>query len=131
METDAATPRGIPALVAPCNPRATGTVQQILRPEDVGLQEELRIFNTAVYVALSCKIDDDVELVFRKQAVNKFPISNIALDKEAAFVVDVRSNRSKISGIREQVESDETVILVRCQHVFQEIGADEACCASY
>ena len=103
VKTNAGFPRRVALFVLADHPIAARTIQQILRTENICLQEELRIFDTAVHVALRGKVYDHVEVIFSKQIVDQRAIANIATHEEAALLIDVVGDRTQIARIGEQV----------------------------
>ena len=126
MEAHAAAPGGVALFVASRLPSRAGGVKEALRAEDIGLQEELRIFDAAVHVALGGKVHHHVEAVFGKEAVDEFAVANVAFHEEAAFVVYVFRNRAEVAGVGEQVEHHHAHVIVFFQDVLQIVCADKA-----
>ena len=67
------------------------------------MQEELRIFDAAVHVALRGKVYDHVEVIFSKQIVDQRAIAYVSAHEEAALLIDVVGDRAQIARIGEQV----------------------------
>ena len=103
VEANAGFPRRVALFVLTGDPIAARTIQQILRTENICLQEELRIFDTAVHVALSCKIYDHIEMIFGKQIVDQLAIAYVSAHEEAALLIDVVGDSAQIARIGEQV----------------------------
>lgn len=120
-------PRGIALLVATHHPCSACGIKQILRTKDIGIEEELRVFNTAVYVTFGCKVHHYIKAVFGKEAVKQPAVANITLYKIAAFIVNVIGNGAEVACISKQVEHHHTNVIMLGQDVFQVIGTDKAC----
>jgi len=76
-------------------------------------QEQLRVFNRTVYMTFGCKIHHIVDIVLCKQFVCKFPIANITLNKDTAFVVNIILDGAEISGICKRIKHDYLNVFVR------------------
>ena len=103
VKANAGFPRRVALFVLTGNPIAASTIQQILRTENICLQEELRIFDTAVHVALRGKVYDHVEVIFSKQLVDQLAIAYVSAHEEAALLIDVIGDSAQIARIGEQV----------------------------
>lgn len=103
-----------------------GSMQESLRTEDIGSKEDLRVIDGAVDVGLGGEIDDVVDVETLEKAMDKGGISDVAMDEDAAPVVNEVLNGSEVPGVSEGIEGDETVMGVCGEHVVKEIGADEA-----
>ncbi len=77
-------------------------------------------------MALSCKVDDYVELVFPEQPVDQFLVADVAFMEKASFVVDILLDGSKKSCIGESIENNNLYVIVVLQQVFHVIGTDKA-----
>ena len=122
----AGAPRRIAGLVPSRHPSATGSIQQVLRAQDVGQKEELRVLDAAIYVALSSEVDHVVELVTAEEVVHKSAVADVAADEDAAFVVDVPGDGAEVARIGQGIENDYADMLVYPQDVLNIIGADES-----
>ena len=120
-------PGRISLFVLTHHPGTAGTIQQILRTEDVGDQKQLRVFDTAVYMAFGGEVHDIVETVFGKKAVHHFAAANVSFDKETTFVVDIFGNSSQITRIRQGVKNHHFYIAVLGQDILNIIGANKSC----
>ena len=103
VKTNAAFPRRVALFVLARHPVAARAIQQILRTENICLQEELRIFDTAVHVALRGKVYDHVEVICSKQLIDQFAIAYVSAHEEAALLIDVVGDSAQIARIGEQV----------------------------
>ena len=103
VKANACFPHRVALFVFAGDPIAARTIEQILRTENICLQEELRIFDTAVHVALRGKVYDHVEMIFGKQIVYQFTIAYVSAHEEAALLIDVVGDSAQIARIGEQV----------------------------
>lgn len=100
-------------------------VHERRRAENVGLQEDARILNGTIDVALGRKVDDDIGVLLFKETEYPLSVADIQLDEaEIGFLHDARKRR-KIARISEFIEADDAVIGMRLQHIKDEIAADE------
>ena len=93
------TPGRIAILILTRHPGTASCIQQVLRTQNISNEEELRILNATVYVTLGSKVHHVVEFKFGKQFVGKYPVADVTFYKETAFVINVFSDGSKVSGI--------------------------------
>ena len=89
MEAYALPPSRIAFLILACHPSLASGIQQILCSQNVRLQEELRILNAAIHMALRRKVDHIVKLILLKQLICQSTITNIALHKVATLSINV------------------------------------------
>ena len=101
METYAGAPCRVTRRIASGGPRLSGGVEQVLCTEDVGYEEELRVFDATIHVALGGEVDDAVDGVLLKEAFHKRAIADIAFDEMATHSVDVAFDRVHVAGIGE------------------------------
>ena len=127
----AGTPGGIARLVLAGDPGAARGVEQVLRAQDIGDEEELGVLNAAVDVALGSEVDDVVELVAGKEVVHQGAVADVSADKDAAVVVDVGSDGAEVACIGQRVEHDDADVFVYAQQVLDVVGADESGGAGY
>ena len=112
MEALARLPCRITLAVASGDPRTAGGVEQVLRAQDVHTQEELRVFDRAVHMALGGKVYHIVYIVFAEESVGELPVAYVALDKEATMVVDVVFDGAEVAGIGEGIEHHHAYVVV-------------------
>lgn len=80
--------------------------------DNVGVQENLRIFDGAVYVGLGSKVDDDVRMFLLEQLIDTFAVRDIFLHKTEIRVVHDRSKRGQVAGIGQAVQTYDSVIRI-------------------
>ena len=85
-------------------------VEQHLRTHDVGLQENGRILNRAVNVALRCEVNYDFWLFLLENAVNRLTVSNIRLDKLEMRIVYHRRKRLHVACVGQCVHTQNIVL---------------------
>lgn len=99
--------------------------------QNVGLEEDLWVLDRAVYMRLSCKVDNDVGLFFLEELVHALTVADVQLDKSEVRIVHHRFQCGQIAGIGQLVQTNNAVVWVCFQHMKNEIGADKAGAASY
>ena len=130
MVAFAGLPCGVSLRVLARDPSPSGCVEEVLRAEDVHAQEELRVFDGAVYMALGGKVHHIVDVVPGKEAVGQFAVAYVPLHEQAAAVVDVVLDGAEIAGVGECVENDHLDVFVPVflvKQVFDVVGTDETC----
>ena len=118
-------------LMIPLNAVLTARVEQHLRAHDVGLQENGRIFNRAVNVALRCKVDNDFWLFLFENIVNCLAVGNIRLDKLEMWIVHHRRKRLHVACVRQRVHAQNIVLRVLFEHKMHKIAANKSGTAGY
>ena len=118
-------------LMIALNAILTACVEQHLRAHDVGLQENGRVLNRAVNMALRCKVDNDFRLLLPKNAVNRFAVSNIRLDKFEMRIVHHRRKRLHVACIGQRVHTQNIVLRVFFEHKMHKVAANKSGTAGY
>ena len=118
-------------LMIALNAILTACVEQHLRAHDVGLQENGRVLNRAVNMALRCKVDNDFRLLLLKNAVNRFAVSNIRLDKLEMRIVHHRRKRLHVACVGQCVHAQNIVLRVFLQHKMHKVAANKSGTAGY
>lgn len=126
METHTLAPCGIAARILPGVPCLACTVHEVLRAEDVGGEENLRIFYTSVHVAFCSKVHNHVKVMLCKKVRYKGAITNVATHKKASLVVYVVFYGAKVAGVCKRVQHHDFYVRVLAQHILYEICADES-----
>lgn len=101
------------------------------RAHDVGLQEDARVLDGAVYVALRREIDNDVWVLLLKEAVDGLAVADVRLDKAEIRVIHHRCKRGEVARVGQLVQTDNAVVRVFSQHVEDEVASDESGTAGY
>ena len=74
----------LPSLCLGVVPSFLGALQQVHGAHDVALDEDLRVLDGAVHVALRGKVDDVIEIVLCEQAFDKLLVADVALHEDMA-----------------------------------------------
>ena len=82
-------------------------------------------------MALCCKVDNRVKAFFLKQAVDGAPISDIAVHKAQAGIVQNLPERFQIPGIGQGVETDDAAVRPVLQQIVDKIASDKTGTAGY
>ena len=118
-------------LMIALNAILTACVEQHLRAHDVGLQENGRVLNRAVNMALRCKVDNDFWLLLLKNAVNRFAVSNIRLDKLEMRIVHHRRKRLHVACVGQCVHAQNIVLRMFLQHKMHKVSTNKSGTAGY
>ena len=94
--------------------------------DDVGLQEDRRVFDGAVHMALCRKVHHDVRMLFLKELVNGLAVADVRLAEAEIRPVHHRGQGGKIPRIGQLVHTDDPVLRMLFQHVEDEIASDKA-----
>ena len=109
-----------------CYPGTTGSIQQVLRTQDIGLEEQLRILYATVHMAFCRKIHHIVKLELCEQFIHQSTVADVSLYEETTFVIDIFCNRSQIASVCQSVQHHKFHVIVLLQHIFHEIRAYKA-----
>ena len=134
MVTFPGLPGGVALSVLSCHPRTACSIHEVLCSEDVHRQEELRIFNRTVNMALCSEIDKIVDVVFCKQTVNEFTVTDVSLHEEAPLIVNIVFDGSEVACIGEGIEDDYLDVVIQIflmKQVLDVVGADESGSSCY
>ena len=101
------------------------------RTDDVRLQEDRRIGDRAVDMALGREIHDHVGPLFFKQAIDRLPVADVHFGKAEVRLPEQRRERREIAGIGELVDAHEPVVRIVLTQIKQIVCADEAGAAGY
>ena len=97
-------------------PGRFGRVEKIECPEDICLDEYIRILNAAVHVALRRKMYDAVDVIRLKDLHHLLSVAYVSLDKDIMRIVFKVFQVLKIAGISQLVninDPDITAVLVK------------------
>ena len=108
-------------------PCRSGTVQHHSRTQYIGLHKDLRVTDASVHMALRRKMHHPVNLIFLKNAGNRFLVADVRLYKGIIGPVLDIFQILQISRIGQQIHIDDTyLIAVFTKHVMNIIGTDKA-----
>ena len=93
---------------------------------DVGIKENFRVFDGAVYVRLSCEVHYDVRMLFLKETVNGFTVRDAVFYKTEIRLIHDRSERGKIARVGQAVQADDPVIRMSLKHVKNKVASDKS-----
>ena len=79
---------------------------------DVCVQENLRVFDGAVYMAFSGEIHHHIRMFFLKQPVYGFTVCNAFFYKTEIGIIHNRCKCGKISCVGQAVQTDDTIVRV-------------------
>ena len=98
-----------------CFTMLAASVHQHTGTNDIGLEEDARIFDGAVNVGLCRKVDHDVS----------FAVANVGLHKAEIRVVHNRCQCGQIASVGQLVHADDPVIRILFQHVEHKITTNK------
>ena len=84
----------------------TAGIKKNLRPENIGLEENLRCFNRAVNVRFRSKIHNCIKAFLLKKGVNRLSVCDISFEKAKVRPFKSGFKRFKVAGIRQSVKAD-------------------------
>lgn len=106
-----------------------GNFQQNICSVDARLDEGIRIHDRPVDVGFGREVYDSVDIVCSYGAFHVLTITDVALDESVTRIILDGDEIIEVARICQLVIHDDTVILVVCQHIMDEIRPDEACSA--
>ena len=114
-----------PSLGVGVVPSLLGALQQVDGAHHVALDEDLGVLDGAVNMALGGEVDDIVEIVLCKQALDQLLVADVALHKDVAGVALNVLQVLKVAGIGQLVEVDQQNFRVLLEHIMHEVGTDK------
>ena len=114
---------GVAALgVLAGKPGLAGTVEHILGAQDVGLEEQARIGDAAVHMALGSKVDDIVHIVVLQDVLHQLTVAHVAADEGHVGTLDFLLDGCQVAGIGQGVENDDLdVVAILVKDVFHKV----------
>ena len=113
-------------LMEPGNAVLAAGIHQRGCADDVCLQENAGVINTAVHMGFRGEIDNHFRMLFLKQGENGFPVADVRPDKAETGIVHNRFQGGQVSRIGELVQADNPVFRILVQQVKDIVGTDEA-----
>ncbi len=134
-------------LVAAVNAAGTGidqmlhrmmpaSLQDVVEPDHVALDVRIRVLDAITDARLSCKVHDDIEVVFLEEAVDEGLVGEVALDELVGMPFGLRGLlldlaqaillERRIIVVIEVIEADYAERLLGIQEPQHEVGAYEA-----
>ena len=107
-------------------PGLLGPLQEVHGAHDVGLDEDFRVGNGPVHVALSREVYDIVKVILLEQGRYQFLVADVALDEDVARVALHAFEVLQVARVGQLVQVDQENVVVLFQHVVDEVGANEA-----
>ena len=92
---------------------------------DVGLEEDARIFDRTVNMRFCRKVDHDVRVFFFKQFIHSFAVTDIRLHEAEIRVIHNRCQRGQIASIGQLVQADDPVIRILLQHMEHKVTTNK------
>ncbi|MOA30968.1 hypothetical protein D3C78_1520960 [compost metagenome] len=105
-------------------------LEQMERPDDIGLDEVLRSVDRAVDVRFRREVDHGPRPVLSQQTIHQRPVADIAMHEGMARVPFQAGEILQVAGVGQLVEADHRFVMAG-EPVQHEVGADEAGAAGY
>ena len=118
-------------LVIPGDSVLPAGIHQHSRTHDIRLQEDARIINAAVHVGFRREIHNHIRMLFLKQPVHRFTVTDIRLHKPETRVIHHAFHRREIPRIGQFVQADDPVFRIFFQHMKYKVGSDKTRAACY
>ena len=106
-------------------PGFLGALQQVDGTHHVALDENFRVLDGAVNVALRGKVDDVIEIVLCKQALDQLLVADVALHEDVAGVALNVLQVLEVAGVGQLVEVDQQDLGVFLEHIMHKVGTDK------
>ena len=104
-------------------------LEQRERAHHVGLCENEGVLDATVHMALSCQVDDAIDLFLLHQAVEGVEIADVHLHELiVGLLLDVLQV-GQIAGVGEFVEVDDVVVGILVHEMAHHVAPDKACAA--
>ena len=112
----------MPLGVLTSEPGLTGAVKHVLCAQDVGFQEEARIGDTAVHMALGGKVNDIVHVKLPHDALNQFAVAHVTTHEGDIRPLYFLLDRSQVTGIGQCIKDDDLdVVAILIENVFHKV----------
>ena len=82
-------------------------IHQNSSADNIGVQENLRVFDRTVYMAFCCKVYNHIRMLFFKKFVYSFSICNAFFYKTEIWIVHYRCMSGKITCVGQAVQTDD------------------------
>ncbi len=103
--------------------RAVSSKEKV--PNDICLNEFGRAFNTAINVGFGSKMDDGIDVLFCKQVIEQFTITDISTHETIAWVIIETGKVGQIAGIGQVVDIYDSASIETFQDKTNKVGAYE------
>jgi hypothetical protein len=94
--------------------------------DNIRLQKNGWVFNTPIYVAFCCEVNDRIRLFLFKESIYPFPVAYVKLHETEVWGIHHRLQCAEVSGIRQFIEAYDAGIRMRFKHIENEVTADES-----
>ena len=116
----------LPSLCLGVVPSFLGALQQVHGAHDVALDEDLRVLDGAVHVALRGKVDDVIEIVLCEQAFDQLLVADVALHEDVAGVALDVLQVLQIARVGQLIEVDQQDLRVLFEHIVNKVRTNKA-----
>ena len=112
-------------LVIPLDAVLAGGIHHGLCAQNVGAQEQARVFHRTVHMALCGKIDHDIRVLFFKQFFHSRAVRDVAADKAELRIFHGILKTFQIACIRQCIQADNPVFGVFLKLIIHKIASDK------
>ena len=112
-------------LMITLNAILTASIHQHTGTDDIGLEEDARIFNRTVNMRLCRKVDHYVRMFFFKQFIHSFAVTNISLHEAEVRIIHNRRQCGQIACIGQLVQADDPIVRILLQHVEHKVTTNK------
>ena len=112
-------------LMEPLYAVLSACIHQYGRAHYIGLQKDAGVLDRAVHVGFRRKVDDDLGLLFLKELLHAFSVTDVQLYKAEVRMLHYRLQCGEIARICETVHTDDPVFRVLVEHIKNKVGTDK------
>ena len=112
-------------LMVTLNTILTASIHQHAGADDIGLEEDARIFDGTVNMRFCRKVDHDVRMLFFKQLIHSFAVADVGLHEAEVRIIHNRCQCGQITCIGQLVQADDPVIWILFQHVEHKVTTNK------
>ena len=116
-------------LMITLNAVLAASIHQNTGADDIGLEEDTRIFDGAVNMRFCRKVDHNVRMFFFKQLIHRFAVTDICFHETEIRVVHNRCQCGQIACVGQLVQADDPVIRILLQHVEHKVTPNKTSAA--
>ena len=100
-------------------------------PDDIGLEEDLRVLNGPVHVGLRGKIDDNIRLFLFKEFIDGSAVADVHPDEAEIGLIHDGRQRGQIARVGQLVDADDPVLRMSVELIIHKIASDKSGAAGH
>ena len=108
------------------DPHTASGLQEIVRADNIGVDEGGGSGNRAINVRLGREMHDRVNLLFPEKRLDCIPIHDIAFHESILLIARKRLQARQITGVRQSIQHNQSVLWVLARPVLHEIRTNES-----